>query len=888
MNNTNKWNLVVFMSIAIGLSSCGENKSAATYIEDGHVLLQKKEYSKAIIQLKNAVKMAPQDVKARVLLGTAYLTLGNYISAEKELAKAVELGIGLEEIAEPLIQAMSKMNEFEDVYDFVDEAGALNEKQYVTVLTFAGITAINQNDKTKAIDYLQQAISLKTGSPYSTLAEGYLNYINKKYTESVAISQKLIIDHPLVTEALILKGYASMELKDFGNASRSFANYISYHPQAHYVKLLEINGLVGSGDLDTAEAKIDKILKIFEEAPLAKQLKSQIAFLNKDYSTAIEFSEKAINSGLDYQFTRLIAGVSAYKLARYEAAYQHLNTYADNLSADSDLKRLFTFLQLKLGYEEDALQNVEQFDVLSELDGNLYAETAMQLARSGDITKAKQLLSKANEIEDNNAINLLREGMLKLQTSDISGITELEAAIKNDDRVNSAWLTIALAHLQNNDLPQALASAEKWQLVSPEDGLALKGVIYFHVNQIDKAIEVLNEALVVNPEHIGAQMNLIRASMRNKDNKTAMQTAKNILTTRPDHIKSMVIIISLLRAENKIEEAKKFIQGQIKAHPSLLSPKIAMAIIHRHDNQVEKAIELLVPEKNRLNSVGWKVLGNSQLYARQFDEALETFTQWKESEPASAESWLKIIAILDLLKKNEEAYNTVKSAELVFADHPQLLMLRLYYQTQLGFTSEANKTLLTIKKAGIEDPLLARLEGELALASHDFEAAEELLFSYYEVAPSMESAALFADVLKSKEQVIQAGDLLESEFERGKKSFKGLFILAKFFSSTQQYQKSNTYYAKVLEYRPENIIALNNLASNMLKINNLKVANEYAEKAFKVAPDMSAVLDTIGWVKVQLGENDTGLNYLKKAYRLDPNSPEIRAHYERAKELVAR
>lgn len=887
MKNTDKWNLVVFLSIAIVLSACGENKSAESYIADGQVLLEEKDYNKAIIQLKNAVKMAPKDTQARMLLGKAYLKLGNYISAEKELKKSVELGIEINKVAESLVQVMSKMNEFEDVYNFVDEVGYLNEEQYIHLLTFAGITAINQSDKAKATDYLKQALSLNSNAPYRALAEGYLKYINEKYTESLVVTQNLVTEFPHVTEALLLQGNIQMELKNFTKASQAFASYIKNHPQENYVKLLEINSLIGAGDLEISETKIDQILKVLKGAPLAKQLKAQVAFLKKDYLTAIEFSEKAINSGLDYQFTRLIAGVSAYKLARYEVAYQHLNTYADNLSKDSDLRRLFAFLQLKLGYEQDALQSLEQFDVLSELDGNLFAETAMQLARAGDITKAKQLLSKANSIDDDNTVNLLREGMLKLQSSDISGIAALEAAIKNDETVNSAWLTIALAHLQNNDLAQALASAEEWQKASPEDGLALKGVIYFHANETEKAIDALKGALAINPNHMGAQMNLIRASMKSNNNKVAIKTAKNILKNDPDHIQSMVIIISLLRAENNFKEAKLFIQKHREAHPSLLAPKIALAIIHRHDNKAELAIELLNPEKNKLNSVGWKVLGNSQLYARRFDDALNTFTQWKELEPNAPESWLKIIAILDLLNRHEEAYNTVKSAELIFVEHPQLLMLKLNFQIQLGFTSEANKTLSVLKKAQIDNPLLKRLEGELALALSDFDTAEELLFNYYEVSPSMESAELLAEVLKSKAQLKQAGDLLEREFQKSKKSFKGLFTLAKFFSSIKEYQKSNDYYLKVLEYRPDNIIALNNLASNMVKQHNYKVANEFAEKAFKIAPNIPAVLDTIGWIKVQLGEVKVGLDYLNKAYKLAPNSPEIKAHYERAKKLAA-
>ncbi|SEL80081.1 putative PEP-CTERM system TPR-repeat lipoprotein [Colwellia chukchiensis] len=885
MKKTSSISAMVLMSAALTLSACGENKSAEQYIADSQTLLQAKDYNKAIIQLKNAIQIAPKDANTRLLLGQAYLQLGNYTSAKKELEKAVELGLSLPQVAAPLVQAMSKMNEFDEVYNFVDETSALSAEHYLVVLTYAGITAMNQGEQEKAADYLEQALSLSEDSPYTALADGYINYLNKQYPASLALARDLLATTPDFTEALLLEGYTLMAMKEFEQASQAFVNYVSYHHEAHYVRLLEVNALIGAQDLDQAQLKIDKLLKVFQEAPLALQLKAQIAFLKKEYDIAFEYAEKAINSGLDYQLTRLISGISAFKLKRFETAYQHLNNYVDSLPPESDLLRLFTFLQLKLGYEQGALESIEEFDELSEIDGELFAEAAMQVARSGDVNKAKELIAKANQLDENNTVNLLREGLLKLQTADISGVDELEAAIKSDAEVNSAWLTIALAHLQNNDLSQALVAAEKWQQVSPADGLVLKAIIYYHSKQNIKAIEMLNEALAIEPTHMGGQLNLIRVAMKINDNALAMQTAKNILAAKPDHLKSMVVIISLLRAEDKLADAKAFIQAHMQAHPSLLAPKIAMAIVYRHENQSPLAIELLSGEKARLSAIGWKILGDSQLYARKFEDALETFTEWKELSPNILESWLKIIATLDVLKRDEEAYSTIKSAEKVFPEHAQLLLLKLHFQTELGFLSDAKKTLLTLKNNNVASTLMDRLEGELALASGDLDIAEELLLSYYNSVPSIESATLVAEVLKSKGQVQQAGELLKKEYERGNKSLKGLFTLAKFFSSTEQYDEANRYYFKVLEYRPKNIIALNNLALNMLKLNQLEQADKYAEAAFKQMPNHPAVLDTLGWIKVQKGEHDKGLEYLTQAYGLAPESQEIKNHYQQAKEL---
>lgn len=874
-----KLKLVVAISVTLGLSACGDDRTAQDYIADGQSSINSSNYEQAVVQLKNAVTLAPKDAEARSLLGKSYLQLGDYVSAKKELLKSIELGIDLSEVSTSLVQTYSKLNDFDEVYKFVNEASSLNDEDYQLVVVFAGITSVNENKISIAQDYFQQAISLNESNPYSVLAKAYLAYTNEQYKQGLEHVETLLMSSPQITESLLLKGYLLMSIQDASAASESFGLYLKQHPKATSVILLEINSLILAEEIESAEKKVDYVLKNYKGAPLAKQFKAQIAFKQKNYELALDFSEQAISGGLNYRFTRLLAGISAYKLDRYELSYQYLSGISDSFAKESGMQRLFAFLQLKLGRENEALESIENFDDITNIDGDLFAETAMQLARSGSIKKAKELLSRANELDDGNVVSLLQEGFLKLQSADISGIKELEKAIETDKEAANAWLTIALAHVQNNDLEKALQAAQEWQKISPADGLALKGVIYIRVDQLDKALLSLTEALEIEPTHLGAQMNLIKASMKLNQNDIALVEAKKILANNANSLNAMVLIINLLNADGKIAEAKKIVHKHMVNNSELLAPKIAMAMVHRFENKPSEAIKLLVSEKERLNSRGWQVLGNSQLQAFKFKEALETFSQWKEQQPEVLLSWLKIIGTLDMLNRNQQALDTIESAEKVFIDNERLLPLKLHYQIQLALVSEANQTLAKLKSKGIYIPLKDRMEGELALINKRYEKAEELLASYYQASPSMDAADSLSQALWLQGKTIEAGELLKAEFNKGKKSYKGLFILARFYSKTEQYNEAEKYFIQVIQTKPNNIIALNNLALLKYRQKSIQEALLYGRKAFEVAPNHPNVIDTLGWIEFNGGDKGLGKKLIEKAYKLAPESDDIKEHY---------
>jgi Flp pilus assembly protein TadD len=81
----------------------------------------------------------------------------------------------------------------------------------------------------------------------------------------------------------------------------------------------------------------------------------------------------------------------------------------------------------------------------------------------------------------------------------------------------------------------------------------------------------------------------------------------------------------------------------------------------------------------------------------------------------------------------------------------------------------------------------------------------------------------------------------------------------------------------VLQRDPNHVLALNDLAWTYQRTGD-KQALAYAERAFKLAPDSPAIMDTLGWICLEGGDLARALPLLQKASALAPNAGEIRYH----------
>lgn len=85
--------LALLIVLALTCLSCARSpkQKAAKFLASASVRMEKKEYTAAILDLKNVIRLQPNDAEAFYQLGLAYLSSGNLRSAYSALVHATEL-----------------------------------------------------------------------------------------------------------------------------------------------------------------------------------------------------------------------------------------------------------------------------------------------------------------------------------------------------------------------------------------------------------------------------------------------------------------------------------------------------------------------------------------------------------------------------------------------------------------------------------------------------------------------------------------------------------------------------------------------------------------------------------------------------------------------------
>ena len=103
------------------LAACGRGNEPAQLVASAKGYLAKKDYAAAAIQLKNALQKEPTNGEARYLLGVSLGETGDFVSAEKELRRALEYKYPGDAVVPELAKATLRMGEAKKL---VEEFGA--------------------------------------------------------------------------------------------------------------------------------------------------------------------------------------------------------------------------------------------------------------------------------------------------------------------------------------------------------------------------------------------------------------------------------------------------------------------------------------------------------------------------------------------------------------------------------------------------------------------------------------------------------------------------------------------------------------------------------------------------------------------------------------------
>ncbi|HMC12873.1 MAG TPA: tetratricopeptide repeat protein, partial [Gallionellaceae bacterium] len=175
----------------------------------------------------------------------------------------------------------------------------------------------------------------------------------------------------------------------------------------------------------------------------------------------------------------------------------------------------------------------------------------------------------------------------------------------------------------------------------------------------------------------------------------------------------------------------------------------------------------------------------------------------------------------------------------------------------------------------------ARLrEAYLLSTNGKLDEARELLHSIptHNIQQQVQLLLVEAQLLRDAQQFEAAYQVLQQGLEKFPDHPDLLYEVALLADKLGKPDVLEQLMRKLILIQPDNANAYNALGYSLLERNvRVEEGMQLVEKAYQLAPNDAAIIDSMGWGHYRLGKLDKSLEFLHRAFSADPD-PEIAAH----------
>lgn len=431
---------------------------------------------------------------------------------------------------------------------------------------------------------------------------------------------------------------------------------------------------------------------------------------------------------------------------------------------------------------------------------------------------------------------------------------------------------------------QALESAKIWLAADPESVRAQQAVtaMLVNANKLDEAKPLLEKLLKEEKENVGqAFLQLGGLLARAQDKKAALRLVQELAAPYTGIAEAHIAVAQAALAADDVDLAAKEAEEATKLRPEWeLAALVRGQALQRRSNAEALAYWKDYLAQNpqakdvRLNYA--RLLVND----RNYEEARQEFERLGKDFPQNVDVTMAVALLAIQLKDYDAAEKTLKRA---LAQNPKDAdTVRMY----LGQVDEERKQYGEAKRWYAEVgrgeqylPAQVRYAGVVAKEG-DLAGARRYL-QQLPVQNNQQRVQLIqaeAQLLRDQNQYQEAYDLLGKSLDKLPNYPDLLYDYAMVAEKMNRIDVLETNLKKLIVIKPDHAHAYNALGYTLAdRTERLKEAEEYIDKALKLAPDDPFILDSKGWVLYRRGQTKEALVYLRRAFAERPD-PEIAAH----------
>lgn len=876
----------LLLAAAIGLAACSRNDPQAL-VASAKEYIAKRDFSAAIIQLKNALQKEPTNGEARYLLGFASLENADVASAEIELNKAREAGYAGEELQVALARTMLAKGESAKILSAFQAMKLSSPKMQAELRAVVGGAELAQNHPVEAERALREALALDANSAEANLglarfsaSQGDLAGADKYIKAALAIS-------PANGEALLLNADLLVAQGQNDAAEKAYRDALTALPAHIPPRLALITHLLRTGSLEKAAKEVTALQKLAPKDPRSSYAQAQLLSAQRNYAGAREAILHVLKVAPNHVPSLMLAGMAAFEMRAYGEAESHFRKALQYVPDAIAAKRMLAATHLRMGQTELALSEINELlsrggdDAASALlAGEIYLA-------SGDLAGAERNYEKAKSLAPQDTAAQTRLALVRLAAGEAArGLKELESISASHPEDYQADLALITTYLRRREADNALAALVALEKKQPGNPLTynLKGRALLLKRDFPAARANFERALELNATYMPAVTNLAQLDLLDKKPDAARKRYEAVLKKEPNNEQALLNAAALLRMTGAPRsEIETLLKQAVAANPTSQNAHGALINFYLGNRDFEKALTAAQEAQAALpkNMAITEALGNTQLAAGETAQAIATYKRLSEMAPKAPQPLIRLARAQVAAKQPDNAIRSLRAALALRPDLGSVETEIVAIYTAIGRHAEALMEARDVQRRYPQQPLGWVLEGEIYIAQKRFDLAERAYGSALKKFDLPALAVRTHAVMTAAGKTTDANAMAEKWISAHPDDTVVLSYLAQRELTAKHYSEAEKRYKSALQRQPENVMVLNNLAwvSHQLKHPR---AVEYAERANELAPDNPAVMDTLGSILSQSGQTERGLQLLARAVELAPQAYSIRLNFARA------
>jgi tetratricopeptide (TPR) repeat protein len=766
----------------------------------------------------------------------------------------------------------------------------------VELVRYIAILLAQQGNQEKCEAIVKEAI-MRIEQPFAQrqlgllLAQFYTQWNQKgnAYTLLDALAQKLPDDIPVKRRLLL----CMQVIKDSEKAQQLVNDIKSLEGEDGWQWQYEQARVWFAAD--NFKARYPQIVTFLQENLLANpsdQASRMLLAAAYERAGELQLAISTYREGLSHSpddLNIIILTVAAlYKAREYDEAEQLLNRASAAKLYHPQLQQ-FQF-QSHLRHGQLSLASDILQDLLSNDPNNQTACLSLALLnmQQDRFDEAEELLAKL-KIQDPNSLTIAAaQVQLNIRQNKTKEALRLCDEIVNNLNNASAYIFRARTHASLMQTDKAIEDLEHAAAIEPNniEVWINRSVFYNSIGRPDKAFADIQEALSLAPSNIRILKQAISLFLASGSRDRVLQgetILDEALQSNPDDIDLQLFKVGSLLTEGTapaIENAERLLLKMTEDQPEISRPWVLLGEILLRQGQAGRAMDAA------LRGLAHKPNDRTLLLLKARAEAIRspilaipTLKVLREVDPNNTDATLYLANVYIAVGEPEKAVNLLKSqlvSRVGTAEERRINIALAVALHKNGNKADSQKEFDSLFRSEPNDLSLLLAQVRLLKDDQLWSQLSQKVAEWYQKHPK--DSRTLIDIAKNlvtsggSEARETAEDIFGMILKNDPDSTRAMTDLAILLYTIGRPDESVLLYQRVLEFEPDNLIVINNLAWMMCEEQDkFQQALELAQRGLKMDPDYIDLIDTRGVAYYRLGEFDKAVEDFTTCIELYPN-----------------